>query len=262
MRWVYKKTMTKETRKQVWEVKDKAGNIGYFKYPNHKFYKHRRMIANEYIAISLAKNLGFPVAKLVPGTAKGPNKRKVRGYISPCVNAREVITWKRASEEVKQQPAMHVNDVKLLTQVIVFDVWILNKDRTSVNLILYRDHPGEKYNWYLIDHGSALLGSHRNTPFDRVRGIKHPQLNKSIRIPSGMKSLVLQDGKAVEEMVKKVKALPVSVIKRAIKSVPKRLLTKTNQRTIRKILRYRRDRIDRIMRDILAQLDQGKPPVL
>jgi hypothetical protein len=266
MRWKYAGRMKRETRKKVWKVRDKRGNIGFFKYPykrTKKSRKHRQMLVNEYLAISLAKSLGFPVANFKPAMVSGPDRRKVRGYISRRVNAKEVITWERAKKEVKYCPEWFVNDIKRLAQVIVFDAWILNKDRTSVNLVLYRDSTKEKYNWYLIDHGSALLGSPTNSPFARVKGFKHPQLKKSMRIPTGMKKVVLSNRSAVDEMVNRIQGLPESEITRAIDTVPKQLaLTKRKKEFLRRLLQYRQKCIDLIMLDILDQIKQNKPGLL
>ncbi|MEJ8545335.1 hypothetical protein Q3F21_08540 [Brevibacillus borstelensis] len=217
------------------------------------------MIMNEYLAISLAKSLGLPVAKFKPAIVLGPDRKKVKGYISRRVDAKEVITWQRAKKEVQRCPELFVNDIELLAQVIVFDAWILNKDRTSVNLVLYRDSPEEKYNWYLIDHGSALLGSPNNSPFARVKGIKHPQLKKRMRIPSGMQKLVLRNRPAVDEMVKRIQGLPASEINRAISTVPKQLaLTKRKKEVLRTLLQYRQKCIDMIMLDILEPIKRNK----
>ncbi|WP_134687155.1 HipA family kinase [Brevibacillus migulae] len=181
--WRFQFPMTKESRKKVWRVRDRKGNIAYFKFRLQKpwFKRDKSMIANEFIAISLARKLGLPVARLSRAIIKGRSKRPVKGYISRQVNANEVITWKKACDDVKANPQRYINDTHLLARTIVFDVWILNKDRTDVNLILYRDYPWEKYSWYLIDFGSSLLGSRSNSTYKRIKKRRHPQLRKPLR---------------------------------------------------------------------------------
>ncbi len=43
--------------------------------------------------------------------------------------------------------------------MFIFDVWILNIDRNSRNIVLYPTGKQNKYDFYLIDHGLSLYGS-------------------------------------------------------------------------------------------------------
>ncbi|KQL44708.1 hypothetical protein AN963_25405 [Brevibacillus choshinensis] len=263
MGWKYKKAVKNISRKRIWLVRNKKGATGYFKCPQrHRMNKYRLMVANEYIAASLARLLGLPVAKLSQATVRGPKKEKMRGMVSIRIPAAEVITWKQADKMVHLAPEKHVNHSELLAQVVVFDTWILNPDRTSVNIILYRNSLMEKYNWYLIDHGSALFGSPSKSPlFNRVKA-KHPQLNKCIRLSNGIKPLIIRNKAAVADMIQKIESLTESDIKRAIKRVPKFHLTKAKKRFIKKLLLFRKRKLGKIMADILDRLNNNFRAVL
>jgi len=255
-KWTYQKTMRKESRKNVWQVAEHRGRIAYFKYPQNEFRRFRLMIANEYVSIFLAAWLGFPVAVLTPATVQGPRGNRVTGYISKQVSAREVITWKTLSAQSKLDPLACVNRIRQLLQAVVFDVWILNKDRTDVNLILHRDDPRGNYDWYLIDFGSALLGSPHNSPFARVKKMAHPQLKKRLRMPSGLPVQLLQHRQCLWEMIDKIERMPTKAIDKAIRNIPRGLIRAKEKRTLKRLLVYRKRRIRAIMTDVLRQLDR------
>ncbi|MGG1660066.1 HipA family kinase [Brevibacillus sp. NRS-1366] len=263
MRWKYLKTVKKISRKRIWLIKNEKGSTGYFKCPlRHRMKQYRLMVANEYIAAALARRLGLPVAKLSQETVRGPKKEKMRGMVSVRIRATEVITWNQADKEVHLAPEHFVNGSDLLAQVVVFDTWILNPDRTSVNIVLYRNNPTEKYNWYLIDHGSALFGSPSKPPLSKRIKAKHPQLNKGIRLSNGIKSLILKNEDAVADMIQKIESLTKSNIKKAIKSVPKSHLSKAKERFIQKLLLFRKRKLRKIMSVILDQLNKNCRAVL
>lgn len=84
-----------------------------------------------------------------------------------------------------------------------------------------------------------------------------------MRIPTGMKKVVLSNRSAVDEMVNRIQGLPESEITRAIDTVPKQLaLTKRKKEFLRRLLQYRQKCIDLIMLDILDQIKQNKPGLL
>lgn len=94
-------------------------------------------------------------------------------------------------------------------------------------------------------------------------GIQAPSVEKSMRIPTGMKKVVLSNRSAVDEMVNRIQGLPESEITRAIDTVPKQLaLTKRKKEFLRRLLQYRQKCIDLIMLDILDQIKQNKPGLL
>jgi hypothetical protein len=200
---------------------------------------------------------------------KGPGVGKKRGIVSEKAKAKRIVTWKHAFGKMANRIEAHVDLVDLLSQVIVFDAWILNWDRTDRNLILYRNRPGETYKWYLIDHGLALFGSPEKwkrrwarKPYKNSRSYEvalHPRkTRKSIsqRVPAGFKRLVLKKRAQVDEMVRVIQQLPAHEIERAIKKVPPGYLTKSERSFIKHMLLTRQKELHRIISRLLEKFQR------
>ncbi|MCY9696131.1 HipA family kinase [Paenibacillus alginolyticus] len=210
------------------------------------------MIANEYIASTLAQHLGFPVGKLQLAKVAGPDGNLQTGVVSKEVMAKEVITWKKAGKHVYLNPSKYIKRLGLMRHLIVFDAWIANIDRAAgKNLILYRKANGEKYNWYLIDHGHTLYGSPRkwkkrawNAPFWK-------NIRKFYHTPRGL--LRLQSSWAVlEPMVQKIEQLTDADIEAALESVPKGYLSPNKRQFIKRLLLTRKKHLRSMIKRWLA----------
>ncbi|WP_052487347.1 HipA family kinase [Gordoniibacillus kamchatkensis] len=209
----------------VWVVKDAGGSRGYFKFAvPEQWHYSGTMVANEIIAAELARKVGIPVVVLEHAELAGPDGVVRRGIVSREAAAREVITWKDASAEVRSRPGKYVKNLGKLRGLVVFDAWIMNMDRaTGKNLILYRNSPNEKYNWYLIDHGLTLYGS----PY---KWEKYPygseywnQLWRYYHVPKGLLRLQ-SSGVKLEPMLRKIEAVSKADIVSIVDGVPGQFL--------------------------------------
>ncbi len=247
-KWKVVQKWIKNPQGEVWIVRDWQGNKGYFKIPGKNKYYGGTMIANEIIAAALAKKLGLPVAKLSIVTINGPNGRKKTGIISHPKKAKEVITWSQASHQTKRHPTRYVANIQKLSQMLVFDAWIMNVDREmGKNLILYRNHKTEKYSWYLIDHGNTLYGS----PYKWKRGKWNSKLWyhlwKYYNIPQGL--LQIQNSSTtLMPMIKKIESMTLANINHAILQAPYSSLSTHEREKTRKILLSRKDKLQFIIK--------------
>jgi hypothetical protein len=252
-RWKLIKAWKSKRQGQVWIVKNKEGIRGYFKFTTRKqWFFSGPMIANEWIAANLAHRLGFPTAELRTAAVRGPDGVIRRGIVSVEVPAREVTTWRQADENVQYAPEEYLNYIEILCCLVVFDAWIANIDRAlGKNLILYRNHPDEKYSWYLIDHGHALYGSPRKWKRGAWNSLLWQQLWRFYHVPKGL--LRIQSSfSALEPMIEKIESLQPSDIDAALNSVPRRYLQLKERLFIKRLLLHRQKRIRKIIQNWLA----------
>lgn len=250
--WTLKKAWKAKRQGQVWIVENGKGQKGYFKFATkEQWYYSGPMVANEYIAASLAKRLGFPVAALEVATVYGPDGERQKGIVSRVVEAKEVVTWKKAGAQVHAFPEKHVDQLDLLRQLVVFDAWIANIDRANgKNLILYRNEPNEKYRWYLIDHGHSLYGSPRKWKRGNWNQPIWSKLWMYYHVPKGLLRLQSSMDK-LEPMIRAIESLKESGIDDAIRSVPKGYLGAEEQAFIKRLLLDRQKKLRSIMGDWL-----------
>ncbi|MFD2168580.1 HipA family kinase [Tumebacillus lipolyticus] len=243
-RWFLEQVWKEKRQGHVWRVRSAGNKRGYFKFATKdQWYFSGPMIANELIAASLAKRLGFPVSELELATVRGPNGIPQEGLISREIDAAEVITWRDADETVKSAPEQHVDRHELLAQMVVFDAWITNIDRAKGrNLILYRNSSDERYGWYLIDHGHTLYGSPRkwkrgawNTPI-------WDQLWRFYNVPQGL--LACQSNSdTLEPMIRKIEEMRLADIDAAIRCVPRGYMQSRERQFIKRLLLFRQQRL-------------------
>lgn len=247
-RWNLVKAWKNKRQGIVWVVENDKGQKGYFKYTTskHWFYSGT-MIANEFIAAALARRLGFPMAQLEYTSVVGPNGKKQKGIVSVVEDAKEVITWYEAPASVWKEPEKYVEQVDLLSQMVVFDAWITNIDRApGKNLILYRNESWENYKWYLIDHGHTLYGSPRKWKRGQWNSSLWQKLWRFYNVPRGL--LRLQSSIAnIEPMIKKIETMSNREIAMAIKEAPSETIKKQEKEFIKQLLITRKKQIRNIM---------------
>lgn len=248
--WKLVKVWMKKPQGDVWVVRSSTGKRHFFKTTERKNpYYAGTMVANEFIAAALANKLGFPVGRLVLAKVKGPDGVWRKGIISKEVGAREVITWNSAKAAVKRTPEKYIKNLQKLKALVVFDAWIVNIDRgKGNNIILYRNHPKAKYDWYLIDHANTLYGSRYKW---KRRGVWNrtfwQKLWKYYHVPKGM--LRLQSSpQSINPMIRKIASLTAQDIDKAIGRVPRSHLKKRSARFIRKLLITRQRQLPAILR--------------
>lgn len=242
------RTWKNKKQGKVWIVTNEKGQKGYFKFTTQKHWFYSgTMIANEFIAAALARQLGFPTAKLEYTSVVGPDGKKQKGIVSVSEDANEVITWYEAPAYVWNQPEKYVEQVDLLSQLVVFDAWITNIDRApGKNLILYRQNSWEKYKWYLIDHGHTLFGSPRKWKRGSWNSAIWKKLWRFYNVPRGL--LRLQSCKDnLEPMIRKIENMTRKEIEMAIGEAPKETIQKKEKEFIKKLLLTRKKQIRHIM---------------
>ncbi|MGG1664171.1 HipA family kinase [Brevibacillus sp. NRS-1366] len=262
-RWRYRKLFRKRYGRIIWLVTKRNGEKGYFKFPVQKKQRkeQRILVANEYIAAALAKRVGLPVAKVKLVTVRGPRGIRRRGLLSQKASANKVIPWKRAKKRVYRRLDEKVKKANLLARIAAFDAWIMNPDRNNRNLILYRKKSAKQYKWYLIDHGIAVFGKpsrwslrKAKRQFRKKKAYKFTMHSgskkKKQRVPKGLKRFTQDNQKSLDKMVKKIKKLPNSAIRKAVKKVPRGYLKRAERKFITKVLIHRKKQIKKIVKRI------------
>nr|AYQ72231.1 hypothetical protein EAV92_06390 [Cohnella candidum] len=251
--WTVLREWKAKRQGQVWIVRHVSGKRGYFKYATRKqWYFAGPFVANEYIAAKLAAILGFPVAELTIARIRGKDGRIRSGVVSIAEDADEVVTWREAGGHVRSDPARYVNRIDLLRQLIVFDAWITNLDRSNGrNLILYRNRESEKYDWYLIDHGNTLYGSPRKWKRGTWRSPIWQRVWRFCHTPRGL--LRLQSSwEVLEPMVSKIESLTEKQIDAALNSVPIGYIGGEHKQFTKRLLLSRKKQLRGIMKRWLA----------
>lgn len=262
--WKYKKFLRKKCGTEVWVLQNRRGIEGYFKFLVAQKRTQRIMVANEYIGAALAKLVGLPTAKVKKISATGRKGQKRAGLVSVSANAQEVITWREANDKIHDHPEKYLEQSHLLPQIIVFDAWILNPDRTNRNIILYRNTPQERYKWYLIDHGAALFGTPAQWKLKRAKMVygnkskitlaMHSRKKDVLKVPKGLKYFSYAHIQEMQEMVRKIQAISPVAISKSLKKVPKRYLKRSEKTYMKKILLSRQRQIQQIYDVVLKRI--------
>jgi hypothetical protein len=194
------------------------------------------LIANELICCRLAAALGLPV---LPGeVANHADGRKC--WVTPQVSHGGVAVPPPKGDDVL---AAHASTI---AGTVVFDCWILNEDRNEDNF-LFHDSLG----MWLIDHEGALAGAD---------GGRFETFSRKTDMPLGWHGF---EGAALpEEAVKywrwRVKSVSDRAIDLAIDEANARgLLPKAKGAVISKLLRDRKEQIDRLVGDFLKMANTG-----
>ena len=246
----------------VWVVEDRSGERGLFKFATEQqWYFSGPLVANELVAASLSKRLGLPVAELEQASVQGPDGIWREGIVALASTAPEEIPWCEAKDCVHEHPEEHVNEIELLSQLVVFDAWIANIDRASrYNLVLYRHHPEEPYDWYLAGHGHSLYGSPRKWARGAWNTSLWEQLWRFYNVPKGL--LRLQSSmEALEPMIRKIEGLKESEIDAMLRRVPRGALRPRVRQFIKRLLLRRQKRLRKIIETWMAYSGPKEHPV-
>ncbi|MBO8162908.1 MAG: hypothetical protein H0Z34_04195 [Brevibacillus sp.] len=232
----------------VWVVRrtgTKQEEVGFFKYPTRKNKKYvGHLIANELISCRLAQRLDLETAEVELARIKGR-----KGIVSIARPARRLYNWNQLNR-LKGSAIRLLEKPDQLLQTFVFDIWICNVDRHGGNLITFRK--GEKYSFYLIDHGLALGGAlkWRNTPWDSAYWEDVWTYNR--HYVRGLLTYV-KDYRQLKPFVKKIEALPQKDIEAVVDSVPDEVLPEMEKLTLKKMLLYRQKRLRHIIKKWFKQ---------
>lgn len=248
-RWKLDRMWKDKLQGSVWVVEDDDGNRGYFKFTEpQRWYYSGTMVANEMIAARLAQLLEIPVVELEQAEIADPDGNARQGIVSREHTARELISWQEAGAKVRSDPRKYVKHLDSLQALVVFDAWIMNVDRaTGKNLILYRNEPHEKYDWYLIDHGLALFGSPSKWAKNPYGSAYWGLLWQYYHVPKGLLQLQSSPDK-LEPMIRKIESIRKSDIVRIVRQVPERFLPVEQRDFTVKLLTDRQKQLRGIIR--------------
>jgi hypothetical protein len=216
----------------VWVVtRDKNGRKqkGYFKFPTRKNKKYAGpLLANELISYRLARSLNLKVAKIELTKIKGK-----QGIVSIVRPARYHYTWNELGKRLNDSIINHINESEQLLKTFVFDIWICNIDRHGENLITFP--LGNKYSFYLIDHGLALLGAikRRRVPWNSSYWNHVVKYNQ--HYVRGLRSYIY-GYQQLSPFVKQIQSIPAHKIKKIVKSVPTSILPYNKKKIVIKLL--------------------------
>ncbi len=129
--------------------------------------------ANEYIVYRLAKFLNLPVA----------NIQLIKFNQNDGMLSLEIVNanpWQVFPD--KNQARQYLEDESIISKIIVFDLWVRNKDRHDRNLV-FQQCSKEKYQIYMIYNEHCLFGFQQAPPApldDYEDIIRIPELVKNV----------------------------------------------------------------------------------
>ncbi|WCK55787.1 hypothetical protein PP175_07585 [Aneurinibacillus sp. Ricciae_BoGa-3] len=227
---------------------------GYFKFATRKNQKRvGPLLANEMISYRLGNLLKLNVATILRARIKGK-----QGTVSLVKPARNHYTWKQLDKKLEHPVIYYIKNRKELLKTLVFDMWICNLDRHGDNLIVYPT--GTKLNFYLIDHGLALLGAvkWRKEEWDSPYWNHVTKYNK--HYPSGLIPYIYSY-RQLSPYVQMIQNTPVSKIKQVVNSTPASILPARSKRVVIKLLLKRQKKLDVIVRLWFKEYFRTKKPL-
>ncbi|WP_052947877.1 hypothetical protein [Aneurinibacillus tyrosinisolvens] len=161
-----------------------------------------------------------------------------RGVVSLVRPARRHYHWNQLCKRLNSPIMKHIRKPERLLKTFVFDVWICNVDRHGDNLIAYPK--GNKYSFYLIDHGLALLGAMkwRRAPWYSPYWDEVAKYNR--HYVQGLRSYIYSY-QQLSPYVKQIQRIPKYKIKKIVKSIPSSILSYRKKKTIIKLLLSRQE---------------------
>lgn len=227
----------------VWLV-TRSGNRrqqqGFFKLPpQNPNYNVKHSLANEIIAYRLAKLLGLNAAEVELAELGGRI-----GVVSVVQPASRHYSWNQLGRKLNGSIIKHIDDPAQILQAFVFDIWICNVDRHGGNIVTIPN--GQKYSFYLIDHGLALLGaiSFRGVPWHSSYWNHVSRYNRHyIR---GIRSHI-HSFQQLEPFIERIQHIPANQIYELIDDTPDSILPPMKKETVKKMLVTRQQNLDKIV---------------
>ncbi|WP_052947524.1 HipA family kinase [Aneurinibacillus tyrosinisolvens] len=223
----------------VWVVtrtKNRKTQRGYFKILDKKSKKYAGpLLANELISYRLARALNLKAAKI-----KLAKIERRRGVVSIVRPARRHYTWAELSKKLNSPIMKHIDNPQQLLKTFVFDIWICNVDRHGENLITFPKR--NKYSFYLIDHGFALLGAMkwRRVPWNSSYWNHVTKYNR--HYVQGLRSYIYSY-QQLSPFIEQIQSIPAYKIKKIVKSMPVSVLSPSKKKIVIKLLLYRQENL-------------------
>jgi hypothetical protein len=227
----------------VWVVKRKKDGrtqMGYFKFPcKQNQYRVGNLIVNEMISFRLAKLLGLNVAEVELAEIDGK-----QGIVSIVKPAASHFTWLQFQRRLSRSPVSYLRQPEQLRRTFVFDVWICNVDRHGGNLITFPK--GDRFDFYLIDHGVSLLGAMkwRKIPWDSPYWQHISRYN--YHYPGGMRSYIRSYSELLPH-IKDVERIPEYEIREIVNELPDAILPREQKALLVKMLLSRQKQLRSII---------------
>ncbi|MED0736353.1 hypothetical protein [Aneurinibacillus thermoaerophilus] len=249
-----KKLSSRKKLGTVWLVRrSKSGQTetGYFKFSNPQNERYIGPLAgNELLAYHLASRLHLPIARVEAAKIKGQ-----LGVVSLARPEPKLYKWDQLTRHIYHNIPRFILRPERLLKMFVFDIWICNIDRHGGNLLAYP--VGEKYDFYLIDHGLSLLGavqwqgfSWDHPHWDRVVGYNRNYVR-------GL-SKYIRSYEQLKPYVKVIQHIPYQELEKSVDSIPLTMLSHENKRTVKQLLLSRQKKLHTIVQQWIK--DYKRPP--
>jgi hypothetical protein len=238
-----KKLSSRRKLGTVWLVRrSKGGQIetGYFKFsiPQSERYMGP-LLGNELLAYQLASRLHLPTARVEAAKIEGQ-----LGVVSLARPEPQLYKWTQLNRQIHRNIPSFILRPDRLLKMLVFDIWICNIDRHGKNLIVYP--VGEKYDFYLIDHGLSLLGAMRWQGFSW----DHPHWERVVgynrNYVRGL-SKYIRNYEQLKPYVKEIQHIPYQELETLVDSVPLIMLSSENKKTVKQLLLLRQKKLHTIV---------------
>lgn len=234
-----KKLSSRSKLGTVWMVrrsKNGQTETGYFKFSNLKNERYVGPLpGNELLAYHLASRLHLPAARVEVAKIKGQ-----LGIVSLARPVPQIYKWTQLNRRIYHNISSFILRPERLLKMFVFDIWICNIDRHGGNLLVYP--VGEKYDFYLIDHGLSLLGavqwqgfSWDHPHWDRVVGYNRNYVRGLTKY--------IRNYDQLEPYVKEIQRVSYEELEAAADSVPLIILSHENKRVVKQLLLSRQKKL-------------------
>lgn len=246
-----RKISSRRTLGTVWLVERKVRSVtgdyierGYFKFAKVKTQKYiGPLAATELIAYRLAQLINLPVAEI----------RLVKvgeqiGAVSLTKQAKSLYHWSQLSSRVLHDIPNYIVDPERLLKAFVFDIWICNFDRHGRNAIAYS--MGDKYDFYLIDHGLSLAGA--------LQRVKNPwddpfwDNKVSFKYLKGTREYIKSYDR-LEPYVKQIENISQISITSMVNSIPNKFLPSETKTILKKFLFHRQQKLPEIVQRVVRK---------
>lgn len=186
--------------------------------------RRKKEVVNEYVVSKLAELLSLPIIPFelvyIPKSfiENTPELKSKKYYFNPgyhygCIFIENCVVFEKVR---KAPPAKEkVQNRDMLAGITVFDQWVNNSDRSTMNVILERRGKGHYY-VHMIDHGRCFPGRYEWSAHTLT---EKPQYNFHWPFYKWVMSL-LDDFQELKTFAEKIAALPNEMIYETIESIP------------------------------------------
>lgn len=221
-----------------------------------KYFQERigKMLSNEWVSYCLARFLGLPIpyAQMVeipeefilkvPELSNMENSKYqfASMYVQKTYNLHEV-------------PDIHriINDHQI-ANILVFDYWLYNMDRTRKNILLCEETPNS-YQLWIIDHAVAFGSSNwelaelETLPFEILESATHKFL-----------ATFVKDEKEFFEAIETIQKIPIHLIEEIVELIPNEWMMskKEKEAIVRNLVNRRKEVLPKLIQKFIKEVYQ------